>query len=67
MKVSGWKMKPLDMPKRQRSTDPIKVKSMVAYHDNQRIVLHRVEKTNEDGSREVFIIKASPKILATDH
>ena len=67
MKVSGWKMKPLDPQRRSRATDPIKVKSMVAYRDNQRIVLHRVEKTNPDGSREVFIIKASPKILATDH
>lgn len=67
MKLSGWKMKPLDMQKKQRATDPIKVKSMVAYNDTQRIVLHRVEKTNPDGTKEVFIIKASPKILDTDH
>ena len=67
MKVGGWKMMPLTSSKRSRITDPIKVSSIIAYKDDKRVVLHRVEKTNEDGSTEVFIIKASPKILGTDH
>ena len=67
MKVSGWKMMPLNARQRSRATDPIKVRSIVAYRNNQRVVVHRVEKLNKDGTREVFIIKASPKILATDH
>ena len=67
MKISGWSMMPLTSHRKNRKSDPIKVSSIVAYRDNQRVVLHRVEKMNPDGSREVFIIKASPKILATDH
>jgi hypothetical protein len=67
MRISGWKMMPLTSHRSSRKGDPIKVSSIVAYRDNQRIVLHRVEKVNPDGSTEVFIIKASPKILATDH
>lgn len=67
MKVSGWKMLPLNDRNRGRASDSIKVKTLVAYRNNQRVVLHRVEKLNQDGTREVFIIKASPKILATDH
>ena len=67
MKISGWRMLPLNAQNRTRSSDPIKVRSIIAYRNNQRVVLHRVEKVNEDGTREVFIIKASPKILATDH
>jgi hypothetical protein len=67
MKISGWKMMPLNARHKTRASDPIKVSSIVAYRDNQRVVLHRVEKTNQDGTREVFIIKASPKTLATDH
>lgn len=67
MKISGWKMMPLNDQRRHRATDSIRVKSIVAYRDNQRVVLHRVEKRNPDGTREVFIIKASPKILSTDH
>ncbi len=67
MKIGDWNMVPLTNAKRSRVTDPIKVNSIVCYKDNQRIVLHRVEKVNEDGTREVFIIKASPKILDTDH
>lgn len=67
MKISGWQMLPLNSQRKSRATDKIKVSSIVAYRDDQRIVLHRVEKTNDDGSTEVFIIKASPKILATDH
>lgn len=67
MKISGWKMMPLNARQKTRASDPIKVSSIVAYRDNQRVVLHRVEKINQDGTREVFIIKASPKTLATDH
>lgn len=67
MKISGWKMMPLNDQRKHRATDPIKVKSLIAYRDNQRVVLHRVEKLNDDGTREVFIIKASPKHLSTDH
>jgi hypothetical protein len=67
MKISGWKMMPLNDQRKNRATDPIKIKSIVAYRNNKRVVLHRVEKVNDDGTREVFIIKASPKILATDH
>ncbi len=67
MKIGDWNMMPLTSGKRSRMTDPIKVNTMVAYKDNERIVLHRVEKVNEDGTSEVFIIKASPKILGTDH
>lgn len=67
MKISGWKMLPLTSQRKARATDPVKVSSIVAVRNNQRIVLHRVEKTHPDGSREVFIIKASPKLLETDH
>ena len=67
MKVGGWNMKPLTSSKRSRLTDPIKVNSIIAYKDDQRVVLHRVERTKEDGTTEVFIIKASPKILKTEH
>ena len=67
MKVGGWNMLPLTSSKRSRTTDPIKVNSIIAYQDDKRVVLHRVEKQNEDGSTEVFIIKASPKALSTDH
>lgn len=67
MKVGDWKMMPLTSGRKSRMTDPIKVNSIIAYKDDERVVLHRVEKVNEDGTREVFIIKASPKILKTDH
>lgn len=67
MKISGWKMMPLNDQRKGRASDPIKVKTIVAYRNNRRVVLHRVEKLNEDGTSEVFIIKASPKILSTDH
>ncbi len=67
MKVGGWNMLPLTSGKKSRTTDPIKVSSIVAYKNDERVVLHRVEKINEDGTSEVFIIKASPKILKTDH
>jgi hypothetical protein len=48
-------------------SDDIKVETVVATKDNRRVVLHRVVKKNPDGTEEVFIIKASPKILNTDH
>lgn len=67
MKVGGWNMLPLTSGRRSRTTDPIKVNSIIAYQDDKRVVLHRVEKVNEDGTTEVFIIKASPKVLKTDH
>jgi hypothetical protein len=67
MKIGNWKMLPLTSSRRSRASDPIKVNSLIAYKDDERIVLHRVEKVREDGTREVFIIKASPKILKTDH
>jgi len=67
MKVGSWNMLPLTSGKKSRTTDPIKVSSIVAYKDDERVVLHRVEKINEDGTSEVFIIKASPKILKTDN
>lgn len=67
MKVGDWRMMPLTSHRRSRTTDPIRVNSIVAYKDDRRVVLHRVEKINRDGTREVFIIKASPKILDTDH
>jgi len=67
MKISGWKMMPLNDQRKGRASDPIKVNSIIAYRNNQRVVLHRVEKMNTDGTREVFIIKASPKDLSTDH
>ena len=71
MKIRGWNMKPIaprgwsdvDGP----MSDDIRVETVVATKENQRVVLHRVVKTNPDGSEEVFIIKASPKILSTDH
>ena len=71
MKVQGWKMKPI-VPKGWSEmdgplSDDIRVETVVATKDNKRVVLHRLVKTNPDGSEEVFIIKASPKILNTDH
>lgn len=71
MKIQGWKMKPI-APKGWSEmdgplSDDIRVETVVATKDNKRVVLHRVVKKNPDGSEEVFIIKASPKILSTDH
>jgi hypothetical protein len=48
-------------------SEDIKVETVVATKDDKRVVLHRVVKKNPDGTEEVFIIKASPKILNTDH
>ena len=71
MKIQGWKMKPI-APRGWAElegpiSDDIKVSTVVATKDGKRVVLHRVVKTNPDGSEEVFIIKASPKILSTSH
>ena len=72
MKVQDWNVKPIK-PRATQGTDDepladdIFVNTIVAVKDNKRILLHRVVKLNPDGSEEVFIIKASPKILATDH
>ena len=66
MKVGKWDMIPLaDRRKKGRKND-IKVRSMVAIHEDRRVLLHRVEKRNPDGTTEVFIIKAASD-LDTDH
>ena len=67
MKVGNWDMFPLTERKRRGRKDDIKVRSIVAVRDNRRVLLHRVEKHNEDGTTEVFIIKASARDLKTDH
>lgn len=71
MKIQGWNMKPI-APKGWTEadgplSDDIRVETVVATKDNKRVVLHRVVKRNPDGSEEVFIIKATPKILSTEH
>jgi hypothetical protein len=55
------------MPTDEPLAEDIFVSTIVATRDNKEVVLHRVTKVNPDGSEEVFIIKASPKILATNH
>ena len=67
MRVGNWDMIPLTERKRKGRKDDIKVRSLVAIQNNKRVVLHRVEKIKDDGSMEVFIIKASAKDLGTDH
>jgi len=72
MKLHGWNVKPLKprvspAAKNEPLADDIFVNSIVAVKDNKRMVLHRVVKVNPDGSEEVFIIKASPKIIETNH
>jgi hypothetical protein len=72
MKIQDWSLKPLKpkgMPVADDEplADDIFVSTIVATRDNKQVVLHRVTKVNPDGSEEVFIIKASPKILATNH
>ena len=72
MKIQDWKLKPLKprvpaLPEDEPLADDIFVSTIVATRDNKQVVLHRVTKVNPDGSEEVFIIKASPKILATNH
>jgi hypothetical protein len=72
MKIQDWSVKPMK-PRAPLAladeplADDIFVSTIVATKDNKQVVLHRVTKVNPDGSEEVFIIKASPKILATDH
>jgi hypothetical protein len=72
MRIQDWKLKPLkprvpSLPEDEPLADDIFVSTIVATRDNKQVVLHRVTKVNPDGSEEVFIIKASPKILATNH
>ena len=67
MKVGKWDMIPLSERRQRSRKNDIKVRSMVAIQDNRRVLLHRVEKRKEDGTTEVFIIKASPDGLETDH
>ncbi len=71
MKIQGWNMKPI-APKGWTEADgplseDIRVETVVATKDNKRVVLHRVVKRNADGTEEVFIIKATPQILSTEH
>ena len=72
MKIQDWNLKPLK-PRLTEETadeplaDDIYVNTIVATKDNKRVLLHRVVKVNPDGSEEVFIIKASPKIIETNH
>ncbi len=72
MKLRDWSLKPLRPrvsadQKDEPLSEDIFVRSMVAMKDNKRILLHRVVKRNPDGTEEVFIIKASPKIIETNH
>ncbi len=71
MKIQNWKMKPLSPTDWSIEDGPlsedITVSTVVATKNDQRVVLHRLVKKNPDGSEEVFIIKATPKILNTDH
>ena len=71
MKVQDWNVKPMRRKVAPTEDDPladdILVNTIVATKDGKRVLLHRVKKINPDGSEEVFIIKASPKILSTDH
>ncbi len=72
MKLEDWNLKPLKLKVTQEDrneplSDDITVRSMVAVKDNKRILLHRVVKRNADGTEEVFIIKASPKLIETNH
>jgi hypothetical protein len=72
MKIQDWNLKPLKpksapVPTDEPLAEDIFVSTIVASRDNKQVVLHRVTKVNPDGSEEVFIIKASPKILATNH
>ncbi len=72
MKIQDWNVKPLKprfpaADKDEPLADDIFVNTIVAMKDNKRVLLHRVVKINPDGSEEVFIIKASPKIIETNH
>ena len=72
MKLQDWSLKPLKprIPSHSKDeplADDIFVNTVVAVKDNKRVLLHRVVKLNPDGTEEVFIIKASPKIIETNH
>jgi hypothetical protein len=67
MKVGKWDMLPLSPRKRKGAKDKVKVDTMVAIQEGKRVMVHRVEKRKDDGTAEVFIIKASPKDLEIDH
>jgi len=71
MKLEGWNVKPMKAKVAPTEDDPLSddilVNTIVATKDGKRVLLHRVKKINPDGTEEVFIIKASPKILSTDH
>ncbi len=71
MKLQEWNLKPLKAKGVPTDDDPLSdnifVNTIVATKEGKRVLLHRVTKVNPDGTEEVFIIKASPKILATDH
>ena len=71
MKLQDWNVKPMKPKVTPTEDDPladdILVNTIVATKDGKRVLLHRVKKINPDGTEEVFIIKASPKILSTDH
>ena len=71
MKLQDWNVKPMKAKAAPTEDDPLSedifVNTIVATKEGKRVLLHRVKKINPDGSEEVFIIKASPKILSTDH
>ena len=67
MKVGKWEMIPLTERRQRGRKDNINVRSMVAIQGERRVLLHRVEKRNLDGTTEVFIIKASAEGDETDH
>ena len=67
MKVGDWDMISLPRRKQTGRKDQIKVDTLVAIQDDERVLLHRVEKLKDDGTTEVFIIKAAPGDLETDH
>ena len=72
MKLHDWNVKPLKprvspTDKDEPLAEDIFVNTIVAVKNNQRVLLHRVVKLNPDGTEEVFIIKASPKIIETNH
>lgn len=72
MKIQDWNLKPLKPRLSPESKDEplaedIFVNTLVAVKDNKRVLLHRVVKVKPDGSEEVFIIKASPKLIETNH
>ena len=72
MKLQDWSLKPLKPKidpalKDEPLSDDIYVNTFVAMKDNQQVLLHRVVKIHPDGTEEELIIKASPKIIETNH